>query len=241
MAKASSANFSVLTVDGYNLLSAKVQSFPYEIEIELEPSEGLGDGWREHTPTGMRKATLEQTGAFFDTTAAGIHDAMSGLPATERLVVWAVPGNTIGAIFSAVKGAFTLSYGVLSTIGKLTKANVKYAVTGQLDEGVILQALGQQTVDWTNTAVDNAVSSANGGVGYLQVTQLAGLTGFVGKIRHSTDNVSFVDLVTFVNVTAAPAAQRIAVAGTINRYVRFEGDVTGAGTITAFAGFTRNA
>jgi hypothetical protein len=241
MAKASSANFAVLTVDGYNLLSAKVQGFAHEIEVELEQTDGLGDSWREHTPTGMRKATLEQTGAFFDTTAAGIHDAMKDMPATERLVAWAVLGNTIGSIFSAVKGAFTSSYAVLSSVGKLTKANVKYAVTGQLDEGVILQAHQQQTIDWTNAGVDNGASSANGGVGYLQVSQLAGLTGFVGKIRHSTDNVSYFDLVTFVNVTAAPAAQRIVVAGAVNRWLRFEGDVTGAGTITPFAGFTRNA
>jgi hypothetical protein len=241
VAKASSANFSVLTVDGYNVLSAKVQSFAHEIEVELEPSDGLGDSWREKTPTGMRTATLEQSGAFFDTTTAGIHDAMKDAPTTERIVAWAVLGNTIGSIFTAVKGAFTSSYAVIATVGKLTKANVKYAVTGQLDEGVILQAHQQQTIDWTSASVDNGASSLTGGVGYLQVSQLAGLTGFVGKIRHSTDDISFVDLVTFANVTAAPASQRIAVAGTINRYLRFEGDVTGAGTVTVFAGFSRNA
>jgi hypothetical protein len=241
MAKASSANFAVLLVDGYNLLSAKVQGFSHEIEVELEPSDGLGDSWREKSPTGMRTATLEQSGAFFDTTAAGIHDAMKDLPATERLVMWAVTGNVIGAIVTAVKGAYTAKYSVLSAVGKLTKANATYAVTGQVDEGVILQAHAQQTIDWSTAGVDNAASSATGGVGYLSVSQLAGITGFVGKIRHSTDNVNFVDLVTFVNVTASPAAQRIAVAGTINRYLRFEGDVTGTGTVTVFAGFSRNA
>jgi hypothetical protein len=240
MPKVSSASFSVLTVDGYNLLSAKVQGFSHEIELELEPSDGLGDSWREQLPTGMRTATLEQTGAFFDTTAAGIHDALSGVPATERLVAWATMGNTIGAVFMAAKGAFTSSYGVISAVGKLTKANVKYAVTGQVDEGVILQPLTQQTVDWSNAGVDNAASSPNGGIGYLHVTQLAGLTGFVGVIEDSPDNSVWTPRITFANVTAAPASQRVTMAGTVARYVRFRGDVTGTGTVTVLAGFVRN-
>jgi len=241
MAKVSSAQFSAFLVDGYNLLSAKVQGISHEIEVELEPSDGLGDAWREKTPTGMRTATLEQSGAFFDTTANGIHAALSGLPATERLVAWAVAGNTIGSIFTAVKGAFTASYGVLSSLGKLTKANVKYAVTGQVDEGVILQAHTVETVDGNNASVNNGASSANGGVGYLSVSQMAGLTGFVGVIEDSSNDSVWTTLITFANVAAAPAAQRIEVAGTVKQYLRFRRDVTGTGTITPFAGFSRNA
>jgi len=241
VAKVSSASFAVLLVDGYNVLSAKVKGFSHEIALELEPSEGLGDAWRETTPTGMRTATLEQTGAFFDTTAAAIHDAMKTAPITERQVAWATNGNTLGAIFTAVKGAFTASYSVLSQLAKLTKANVKYAVSGQIDEGVILQTHAQQTIDWTNASVDNAASSANGGVGYLQLSQLAGLTGFVGVIEDSTNDSVWTTLITFANITASPAAQRIEVAGTVKRYLRFRGDVTGTGTVTLFVGFSRNA
>lgn len=240
MAKQSSASFAALLVDGYNVLSAKVQTFSHEIEFELEPGEGLGDSAREKEPTGLWTATLEQTGAFFDTTAARIHAAMSGVPATVRQVAWATTGNTIGAIFTAVQGAFTSSYRVISAIGKLTKADVKYAVTGQIDEGVILQTHVQQTIDWNNASVDNLASSANGGVGYLQVSQLAGLTGFVGVIEDSTNDSTWTTLITFANVTASPAAQRLTVAGTVKRYLRFRGDVTGSGTVTLFVGFSRN-
>lgn len=242
MAKVSSANFGALLVDGYNLLSAKVQGFSHEIEVELERTDGLGgDGWPEHTPTGMRTATLEQTGAFFDTAANGIHAAMNGAPATERLVSWAVAGNVIGAIFTAVKGAFTSSYGVLSTGAKLTKANVKYLVTGQVDEGVILQAHTVETVDGNNASVDHGAATSTGGVGYLSVSQFAGLTGFLGFIEDSADNAAWATLIAFTNITGAPAAQRITVAGTVRRYLRFRRDVTGTGSVTPFAGFARNA
>jgi hypothetical protein len=78
-----------------------------------------------------------------------------------------------------------------------------------------------------------------GGVGYIQVTALAGLTGFVGKIRHSDDASSWADLVTFSNITAAPGKQRVTFAGACKRYLSFTGDVAGTGSISVFAGLSR--
>lgn len=83
-------------------------------------------------------------------------------------------------------------------------------------------------------------NSVNGGSGYQQITALAGITGYVGKIRHSADNVTYADLVTFTNVTSAPNAQRATVAGTVNRYLLYSGTVTGAGSISPFAMFARS-
>jgi hypothetical protein len=71
-------------------------------------------------------------------------------------------------------------------------------------------------------------SSVNGGAGYQQVSAFSGFTGFVGKIRHSADDTTYADLVTFTNVTSAPNAQRVTCAGTVNRYLCFDGDVTGS-------------
>ena len=240
MPKVASSQFALLLVDGYNLLAAKVQSWSDEIELELEPTDGLGDSWREKSPTGMWTATIAQSGAFFDTQVAGIHAAMKDAPTTERVIAWAIAGNVLGAAFKAVRGACTSKYGVLSTSGKLTKANVSYAVTGQLDEGVIIETHAQRAADWTGTTVDDAASSPDGGVGYLEVSELTGVTGAVVTIQDSPDGSTWADLITFATVTAAPNAQRIEVAGTVDRYLRVVGDVTGAGTITSFVGFARN-
>lgn len=235
----SSADFSVLLLDGYDILGAKVQSFGWKRGIPQEKTDGLGDRWDEFSPKGKSVGTVTQTGAFFTTAAAGMHAAMKAATGVSRLLALAPQGNTIGNIFVGFQGLSQVGYDVLSALGKLTKANAAYQVSGRVDEGVILQTHVQQTIDWSNASVDNAASSAFGGVGYLQVSQLAGLTGFVGVIEHSTDNAAWVTLISFANVTAAPAAQRITVAGTVNRHVRFRGDVTGAGTITPYVGFTR--
>jgi hypothetical protein len=83
-------------------------------------------------------------------------------------------------------------------------------------------------------------NSLNGGAGYQQVTDFSGLTGFVGKVKHSSDDSVYADLVSFSNVTAAPAAERKTVSGTVHRYLAFDGDVTGTGSISAWAGFARS-
>jgi hypothetical protein len=83
-------------------------------------------------------------------------------------------------------------------------------------------------------------NSLSGGAGFQQVTAFSGFTGFIGTIRDSADDITYADLVVFGNVTSAPAAERKTVAGTIDRYLAFKGDVTGSGSITVFCGFSRS-
>lgn len=82
-------------------------------------------------------------------------------------------------------------------------------------------------------------SSNNGGAGYQGVSALAGITGFIGKIRHSADDTTYADLIVFTNVTSAPAAERLTAAGTVNRYLCVTGTISGAGSISVFVGFAR--
>ncbi len=84
-------------------------------------------------------------------------------------------------------------------------------------------------------------NTSNGGAGYQHVSALSGFTGFIGKVRDSPDDTTYGDLLTFTNVTAAPAAERLTnVADTVvDRYLCFTGTVTGAGSITVFCGFSR--
>lgn len=85
-------------------------------------------------------------------------------------------------------------------------------------------------------------STVNGGAGYQEVTAFSGFTGVIGKIRHSADETTYADLAVFTNVTTAPNAQRVAVAPgtTVNRYLCYDGAVSGAGSITVFGGFCRS-
>lgn len=244
MAKYGSSSWSVLLVDGFNLLSAKLKGVTYKIEAKQEDSTGMGDAWEEHLPSGQKVATFSQDGAFFDSDTDGIHDAMEGQQATARVLVCAPFGNTLGAKFIGARGLYGQAYEVLGQVGGLTKANVTYTVSGRLDaNGEIVQPLATKTADWNTktlgTPVDSGASSANGAVGYLAVSACTGFTNFVGKLRDSADNVTYADLVTFTDNVAAPFAEAVEVAGTVDRYLSFDGNVTGTGSITVFAGLAR--
>lgn len=321
MPKYGAKDFAVLLLDGYNMLGAKVQAFGDEVNIPQQRSDGLGDEWREWSPTGKLEVTVEQEGAFFDTTTASIHDALKAAAATSRLLAWAPAGNVIGSVFKAAQGITQVAYGVLARGNGLTNANARYQVSGSLDEGVIVQPHETKTVDWntrtegstidyaldpsqqvipiTSSSVANPsvittpiphglgtgqrllisghsgstpsingettatvitpttfsipvnvtvggtggsfvrTSSLNGAVGHLSISALAGFSDFIGKIRDSADNSVFADLVTFSIGLSAPAAERIEVAGTVDRYLSFDGNVTGTGSIKVFAGLAR--
>lgn len=314
--KHSSSEVAVFLVDGYDVLSAKMQGLTYKAQAGTEPAHGLGDTWVKNSPTGLCTATLTQVGAFFDDTTNSIHDAFKAAVLTVRIVVFALTGNTIGQRGVGMQGALNADYAVLGKVGNLTKADVTYTIDGQLDQGVIVMNQAAQTANWTGTTVDyttdtsqrvipiasatkanpcvvttsvphgltsgqvilasgnslsgpsinaqqtvtvispttfsNAIdtsgssgagtggslvlaSTVNGAVGYQAVSAYSGFTGVIGKIRHSADDSTYADLIVFTNVTAGPGAERLTASGTVNRYLKHTGTVTGSGSITPFA------
>lgn len=240
MAKYGSSSFSVLLVGGYSLLGAKVKNVTAQTENLTEDTTGLGDSWIENTPTGMAKGMFSQDGAFFDDATNSIHDAFKAMGKTLRVGCIGYAGNTIGKAFTGFKGLVSAAYEVLGKVGELTKANATYAVSGEVEIGKILHAHAAETADWTGSSVDDAAGSAAGGAGYIQVSGFSGFTSVDVKIQHSPDDSTWADLITFTSVTSAPTAERIAVAGSVDRYVRSVGDVTGTGSATVFVGFARN-
>ena len=108
----------------------------------------------------------------------------------------------------------------------------------QLDFGVLLTTGPKQTdASATNsTSVDQTAGSSAGAVGYLQAVSIGSGTATV-KIQSSTNNSTWSDLITFTAVTAQ-TSERVAVTGTVNRYVRVI--TTGTFTNLVFvAGFAR--
>lgn len=239
--KYSSIDVGFFLVDGYDL-RGDLTTISDAIDAQIEDTRPLGSAWPRKTPVGIFDATLTQEGYFDDATGA-VHDALSEQQGTSRIVCMGLEGNTIGKRFRGYTGAFGSKYSRVSSGGQIHKANAEYQINGQIDDnGIILQPLAAKTADWNTEGAesqDAGASSAAGGVGYLQVTAFSGFTGFVAKIRHSADDVTYADLVTFTNVTSGPTAQRVAVAGTVNRHLAVDGNVTGTGSVTCLIGFKR--
>jgi hypothetical protein len=237
----------LLMVDGYNMLSNKITGLREKAISQLVETTGIGDTFYETAPTGLTTVEVVQEGAFFDTTSNYSHDAFSGsVPtspqATARVICLGFAGQTIGYPMVGYQGSWSQDYSVIAEQGNLQKADVTYAMTGTRSAGVIIEKLVTKTDSWdtTSTPVDNSASSSAGGVGFIQCTAASGFSGFVGKVRHSSDDVTYSDLLSFTDNVTAPFAERVSVSGTVNRYLSFTGIITGSGSITVFCGFSRS-
>lgn len=242
MAKYASPSVGFLAVDGYDLIGSDLQTITaQEKEAILEETTGLGVTWPTMAAVGLFKGAFGHEG-FYDDATGSVNDAIAGKQETSRIVCLSLSGNTPGGKFVGYAGAFAGKYTRLVQIGQLHKAKADYTVNGAVEDGVVLQEFEAKTADWNTEGADsqdNGASTANGGSGYLQIRAFSGFTGFVAKIRHSADDVTYADLVTFANHTTGIGAQRVTAAGTINRHLAVDGNVTGSGSIEAMVGFCR--
>jgi len=139
MAYAGSAQFSVFTIDGFDLIPAKLQEATWKTGVRQEQTTGLGDRWEDHTPTGLRFVDITQNGAYFDTRQNGIHEAFKDTPLAYRTLVLAPAGDLPGSPLVVAAGTLSTTYDVQASNGKLTKANVTYVISGAVTEGAIVQ------------------------------------------------------------------------------------------------------
>lgn len=133
--------------------------------------------------------------------------------------------------------AYDVGIKVSTPVADVASLTAQFQVTGGPERVLALHALINETGLVNSASIDNAASSANGGVGYLQADGGGAAGTTVCKIQHSTDNSSFPDLITFATVTNnTRSAERQAIGGTINRYTRSQvgGTTQGAKIQLAF-------
>ncbi len=226
MSKYGSAS-ALMLVDGYNLLSNKVQGLSYKITALTEPTHGMGDSWEETTPVGICRGEFKQEGAFFFSDDTYLFDAFSTTVAaspseTVRVVSMGLAGNTSGQQCVGFEGAYTNAFEVIGQTGKLTRANVEHVVSGAAENCLVLKSLGQVTGNSASsgTPLNNGSATTEGGSAYLHITELTlnGATNATVVVRDSSDGVTFGNLGSFVAATAI-SGQRIEFASTIKQYV----------------------
>jgi hypothetical protein len=183
---------------------------------------GLGDGHMALT-------------SYHDPAPGQSHAVFSALPTADEIMTY-LRGQAIGGA-SACLNAKQINYDpTRANTGELTfKVNGDGNAYG-LEWGVQLTAGVRTDTTATNgTSYDTLASATFGGQAYLQAVAVTG-TSFTVTIQDSADNSSFSNVtgLSFTAVSAAPQAQRIAIANgqTIRRYVRAV--TTGTFTVAAF-------
>ena len=190
---------------------------------------------------GLSDSELTVNGWFEAASDHAAYTSNSGKLPTADQVVFTQMGTALGDPFAGLT-AKESSYVVNRAPGSALATTASYNGTAgeQSEWGVTLTASKTTNVSAADgTGVDNAASSANGCVAYLEAMSLVSGTCVV-KVQHSTDNVTWADLITFTSVTTAtvPFAQRSTASGTINRYLRVKTSGTFS-TIVFVAGVAR--
>ena len=96
---------------------------------------------------------------------------------------------------------------------------------------------------WNSSVTANGASSTNGGGPFAIATTVSGSTPVATvKIQHSSDNVTYVDLVTFTNFSAVGSQMSTVADGTtVNRYLRVNYTISGSTpSFDLVVGFGRN-
>lgn len=145
------------------------------------------------------------------------------------LLITVLPeGDTIGlpALFAACD---LEELEVESEVDDSVKVSVEGVADNMVDIGVSQKALAAETASTNSSSVDNLAATTNGGAAILHVTTVSGTTPTMTvDLQHSSDNSTFVDLITFTQATAKTYERKELAAGTtVNRYTRCQSTIAG--------------
>lgn len=201
---------------------------------------------------GLTDGTIS-LGGLFDGSAGAVDEALQQTLGVEDQYVMVLPGGDSGsarALFAKCEGT---SYEISSPIGDVVSVSAEFQGDGGIHGGDYLRAAGSgaafdtitagaAAVDENGASKDGATVSGAGGVGQVHVANNTLNVTATIKIQHSTDNITWVDLITFDSVTAATeTAEQKSVTGTVNRYVRSVVSVPiGTGSAEVAVAFKRN-
>ena len=208
--------------------------------VETAEVSAFGSSAKEYI-VGLTDGTVSLSG-MFDGTATGTDVVFSAVlgSTTKQNVIVAPSGHTNGATAIMLEADDT-SYEVSGAVADVVQTSAEFQSSDGVEHGKILSSGSAITATGSGTSVDNAASSANGGVGFVSVPTNTRNGNITVKIQASADNSTFADLITFTVVTSTQKTfQRVEVTGTVARYLRVNYTVAGStGSATPVVAFAR--
>ncbi len=226
--------------DGYDI-SSYLTRIAINPNLALAEDTAFGDS-SESFIAGIRGGTIDFDG-WFDS-AAGASDAVLATAlGSEVQVLMHYPGGD-----AAIGERGYATAGTQSDDVRTSEIGSAVALSGSITAEVGIESiesahiLSAETATGTDSTIDNGASSSNGAAGYIICSAYDSITSIDVKLEHSATGAfggEEADLLTFTQITAANAAERVAATGTVNRYVRCSWTVAGSGSATFAVGFAR--
>jgi hypothetical protein len=214
-------------IEGYELATRTSDvTFP-RAHDEVEVS---GYGQDKQYLAGQAESSVALDG-YLDDAAGGTHAALKDLASGDASQIVSV---ALGANADPTTGdptfhldANQMKYESHPVRGGATAVHAEWKSRDfALEYGTLLYR-GAATTDADGAAVDNGAGTVDGGAGYMHVTGLSAGDAITAKVQHSTNNSDWDDLVSFTLDGSALDGQRVAVSGTVNRYLRADWTVSG--------------
>jgi len=179
--------------------------------------------------------------SFFnpETSPAAEHAVLSTLPTADRLVMLltSITAGEPVACLSSKQVNYDLSRGADGAFSGAVQCLGSAGIP--LEWGLLLTPKVTHALAASETGINDSAQTTKGAVGYLQHFSAATAT-VTYKIEHSSDSTNGIDgswstLLTFTTVPTpwTPIAERVAVNGTVKKYVR--ATTSGTGTDMVFA------
>ena len=190
---------------------------------------------------GLKKAMMKMNGLLDETAVTGIGTLLEAAFGAANSIFTLVPssGDVIGQAcfgFSANLGTYNLD----TSVGGIGKLDAEATSNYGWERLIIHHAMTTEVATATGAAQDNGAASTNGGVGFLQVPDITGITALDVVIQDSADgSTGWATILTFASVTADRAKERVAITGTVRRFTRYVATFTGAGSAQFHVGFGR--
>lgn len=231
---------AVVLIDQYDL-SAYFNAIDLHSMVETPEMTTFGANSKTRVPT-LKDGDLNVKG-FFDADTVNnnrVDDVLRVAigTATNNNVSACPIGDTIGNIVRLV-AANEANYAIHDPVAGVVEISSNFkpmAVVG-VENGISLHSRSAAETSSTNsTSVDNTAGTTNGLVAHLHVIAEGGTAGPTAtiKVQHSTDNTTWVDLITFTAATGV-TTQRSSVTGTVNRYLRVISTITGTNPTFTYA------
>jgi|DEB0MinimDraft_10_1074344.scaffolds.fasta_scaffold00079_8 hypothetical protein len=190
------------------------------------------------TYIGGQKDGTSSLAGFFDATSDAVLQPLLG--GNDFVFVNGASGvSATDKVFFA--NANITNYGVSSPVGDVVATSLEIQADGGMLNGLILE---NDTITATadGTARDNGSSTTNGGGAFLLVTSASGTTPTLDVvIKHSADDITYTNLVTFTQATTSTSEYKSVAKGTtVNRYLKVSFTVSGTTpSFSAIVGFGR--
>jgi len=177
----------------------------------------------EYTPV-LRGGSFALEGLYRTNQIAGasLQDIFATLPDTQIIVTGYPDTRAVGKP-ALLMYADVLKYNLDNVVADLVKVMIDLSSQKwHVEHGVSLHDLTAETGTGNGTSVDNGAATTNGGVSVFHCTAIAGaVPSVVVKIQHSTNNSTWVDLLSHTAATAATKGRvEVAAGTTINQYLR---------------------